>query len=138
MNANLETDPIYEPAKQPNLFLLTDQHATEMFRLALCDEIDKITAIVRKACGLDTKAWPDDRLTRYCRDGIEPALKYRMATLEDVVGFLMLRHLISPNFDQLPAIRRELQRTDLPVNGRIEALFLHLPLAVWDIARRRT
>lgn len=138
MNNDPDSDSIYDPVKPHSAFLLTNQHANDMFRLALYDEIGKISGIVRKACGLDAKSWPDDRLIPHSKEGIERAIKYGMACLEDVVGFLMLLHLIGQNFDQLPAIRQELKRTDLPSVGRIEALFLHLPLAVWDIAKRRT
>jgi len=61
-----------------------------------------------------------------------------LSTPDDVIGFLALRHQFGERFDEFPAVRKFLSRTDLPPEGRIQLMMLELPMGIWDVVRRRT
>lgn len=97
-----------------------------------------IAAIVRQTCHLSEQDWPHDRLLAHTRRGLDRAVGWGLSTPDDVIGFLALRHQFGERFDEFPAVRKFLARTDLPPDGCIQLMMLELPMGIWDVVRRRT
>ena len=53
-----------------------------------------------------------------------------------VIGFLVLRHQFGERFDEFPAVRKFLSRSDLPPDNRIQLMMLTLPLGIWEMWSR--
>ncbi len=93
---------------------------------------------MRQTCHLSEQDWPHDRLLAHTRRGLDRAVGWGLSTPDDVIGFLALRHQFGERFDEFPAVRKFLARTDLPPDGRIQLMMLELPMGIWDVVRRRT
>ena len=107
-------------------------------RLNLVQSEPQIADIVRQSCDLDEAAWPQDQLLAHTRRGLDQAIGWNLTTQEDVIGFLVLRHQFGERFDEFPAVRKFLSRSDLPPDNRIQLMMLTLPLGIWDVVKRRT
>ncbi len=99
---------------------------------------ERIAQIVRQACQLSEHDWPPARLLAHTRRGLDRAVGWGLSTQQDMIGFLALRHQFGERFDEFPAVRRFLSRSDLPPDGRIPLMMLEHPMAIWDVVRRRT
>lgn len=107
-------------------------------RLNLVQSEQAIADIVRQSCNLDEAEWPQDKLLAHTRRGLDQAIGWNLTTQEDVIGFLVLRQQFGERFDEFPAVRKFLSRSDLPPDNRIQLMMLTLPLGIWDVVRRRT
>jgi hypothetical protein len=98
----------------------------------------QITDAVRQICNLDEQDWPPDKLLEHTRRGLDSAIGHDLSTLQDIMGFLTLRHVFGERFDEFPAVRKFLARKDLPTGNRIQLMMLTLPPMIWDVVKRRT
>jgi len=98
----------------------------------------KIADLMRKTCNLSEQDWPQDKLLEHTRRGLDRAIDQDLTTQQDVMDFLVLRHVFGERFDEFPAVRKFLARTDLPPDNRILLMMLTLPLAIWNVVKRRT
>jgi hypothetical protein len=109
-----------------------------MLRTNLVQSESKLADMVRQICFLGEQEWPADKLLEHTRRGLDHAIGNDLSTQEDIVGFLVLRHQFGERFDEFPAVRKFFARADLPPDNRIQLLMLTLPLAIWDVVKRRT
>jgi len=107
-------------------------------RLNLVQSEPHIAEVMRKAFNLQEPEWPSDRLLPHIQRGLDSAIGWNLTTQQDIMDFLALRHLFGERFDEFPAVRKFLSRTDLPVSNRIRLMMAQLPLAIWDVVQRRT
>ena len=107
-------------------------------RLNLKQSEGAIADIVRQACDLDEATWPQDKLLAHTQRGLDQAIRWNLTTQEDIVGFLVLRHQFGERFDEFPAVRKFLGRSDLPTTRRVQHMMLALPIGIWSVVQRRT
>lgn len=107
-------------------------------RLRIVPSEPAIVAHVRQVCDLDEAAWPQAQLLAHTQRGLDRAVAQGLRTQEDVLAFVVLRHQFGERFDEFPAVRKFLARTDLPPDNRVQRMMLEFPLAIWDVVRRRT
>lgn len=93
---------------------------------------------VREVAQLGRRDWPANALLEHTRRGLDRAVLHGLDTQPDLLSFLAFRHLFGERFDEFPAVRRHLARTDLPSGHRMQHMMLTLPLGIWDVVRRRT
>jgi len=117
---------------------LTEQEMQRALRRNLEPNQAQIADALRQICRLDEQQWPPERLLAHTRRGLDRAIGWNLTTGQDIMSFLALRHQFGERFDEFPAVRKFLSRTDLPVDNRIPLMMLELPLAIWDVVRRRT
>lgn len=117
---------------------LSDGDMRRVLRQRLVSSESAIMAHVKAVCRLDDAAWPPDTLLAHTRRGLDRAVAQGLQTQEDVLAFLVLRHQFGERFDEFPAVRQFLARTDLPPDHRIARMMQALPLALWDVVQRRT
>lgn len=115
---------------------LGDQEQQRMVRAMLEEDLDEIIQMVRRACALSQAEWPDARLRAQTRFGLDRAVAHDLIGAPDVMHFLILRHTIAERFDEFPAVKKFLARTDLPPTGKIELMMLELPLGIWEVVQR--
>ena len=109
-----------------------------MARARLVPREPAIADHVRQVWKLDEQSWPQDKLLAHTQRGLDRAVGWNLTTQQDILGFLVLRHQFGERFDEFPAVRKFLSRTDLPPVKRIQQMMLTLPLAIWDVVARRT
>jgi len=109
-----------------------------MLRTNLVQSEPQIVDHVRVVCSLSIEEWSQDKLLEHTRRGLDRAIAHGLSTQQDVLGFLVLRHLFGERFDEFPAVRKFLARTDLPPDNRILLLMMAHPRAIWDVVKRRT
>jgi hypothetical protein len=118
-------------------FVMTDAILRNVFKNSLHQNMARIIEIQREACWLPHDIWPEEAMHIDTSQAIDAALDCGMATFEDVIGFLTLRHAVSYRFYEFPVVNKYL-RAQPPLAGhKIQNMMLALPLAVWSIARRR-
>lgn len=116
----------------------TDKEAQRILRERIVESEPAIIAHLRQVCGLDPAAWPDAVLLAHTQRGLDRAIFQGLSTQQDVLGFLALRHTFGERFDEFPAVRDFLARTDLPPDNRVQRMMLELPMGIWDVVKRRT
>ena len=109
-----------------------------ILRLNFTRDEQPITELMRTTMELDLQQWPQDKLLEHTRRGLDRAIAHNLSTQRDVMRFLVMRHQYGERFDEFPAVRKFLQRKDLPVDDRIEMMMLTLPMLIWDVVKRRT
>lgn len=117
---------------------LSNDEIRRMLRKNLVQSEGEIAQHLREVCHLTQEDWPDTRLLAHTQRGLDRAISQGLTTQQDVLAFLALRHQYGERFDEFPAVRNFLARTDLAVGNRIPQMFLELPLALWDVVGRRT
>ncbi len=117
---------------------LSNDEIRRMLRQNLVPSEGEIAQHLREVCQLTQDEWPDARLLSHTQRGLDRAIAQGLTTQQDVLAFLALRHQYGERFDEFPAVRNFLARTDLAVGNRIAQMFLEQPLALWDVVRRRT
>ena len=117
---------------------LTSVEQRRILRQRLVASEPAIMAMVRQTALLDPAEWPDERLLPHTQRGLDRAIAQGLRTQEDVIAFLSMRHQFGERFDEFPAVRDFLARDDLPPDQRIPRMMMSLPLAIWDVVRRRT
>lgn len=132
---NVSETPI--PTPRPS-FVLGQSQARAMFEIELQQRHLEICGMVRTACNLTLVDWPENRLDTDTRLGVKQSLDASLQSFEDIVAFLTLRHTVTPDFHEFPAVKKFLLQRDLPLTGRIELMFLKLPVVIWGIIARRS
>jgi len=109
-----------------------------ILRLSLARNELQLAELMRKVFNLDLEQWPEEKLLTHTRRGMDHAIAHNLTTMQDITQFLVMRHRFGERFDEFPAVRQFLARTDLPTEGRIELMMLTLPPAIWAVVQRRT
>jgi hypothetical protein len=115
-----------------------DLESRKILRANLVPGEAQLADAMRKIGHLSEQDWPADKLLEHTRRGLDSAIGHGLTTLQDIMGFLTLRHKFGERFDEFPAVRKFLARADLPAGNRIQLMMLTLPLAIWDVVKRRT
>lgn len=79
---------------------------------------------------------PAECLAAMVRQSIEKARQYGISWESATASFTALMFVVGPNFDEHPAIRRELQDPDVPDNSKIDHLSLVISEATWRDAKQ--
>ena len=101
-------------------------------RAALQEHEVALATAVRGAANLNPRDWPDEALLAHTRRGLDRAVLHGLDTQPDILGFLTFRHLFGERFDEVPAVRQYLARTDLPSDQRMQRMMLELPFDIWQ------
>ena len=101
-------------------------------RAALQAQEVSLAQAVREAAHLSPDDWPDEVLLAHTRRGLDRAVLHGLDTQPDILGFLSFRHLFGERFDEVPAVRQYLARTDLPGDQRMQRMMLELPFDAWQ------
>ncbi|MDR2990728.1 MAG: hypothetical protein LBU72_02115 [Burkholderiaceae bacterium] len=109
-----------------------------ILRANLAPSEPQLADMVRQIRHLNEQDWPPDKLLEHTRRGLDSAIGHDLSTLQDIMGFLTLRHVFGERFDEFPAVRKFLVRADLPTGNRIQLMMLTLPPLIWDVVQRRT
>jgi hypothetical protein len=100
-----------------------DEELVEHLFDHLCDEQPEAVAEL-----------PDAEIRRRCEAGLERARSHGFDTPEAITAFVTLMFLISPRFDEHPAIAAVLDDEKLPPAKRMKQLFQRTREADWDAA----
>jgi hypothetical protein len=118
-------------------FVMTDAMAQTMFSYQLRELQPQLLPVVRKACRVP-EAMPEETLRQWVETSSQIAIQRGMRSVNDVVAFLVLLRQMGPQFYEFPAIKKALASPDAPADGKVEWLFLQLPLAIWAVVQRRS
>ncbi len=118
--------------------MLTPKELRHQLRLSLAEKELELMKAVREVANLNPQDWPDGKLLPHTRRGLDRAVFNRLTTQPDILNFLSFRHLFGERFDEFPAVRKFLDRNDLPASQRMQLMMLELPMAIWDVVIRRT
>jgi hypothetical protein len=136
------TDTIHNPisgeSNPKSGFVISDATAQEIFRLQLRELRVELIPIIRASCKLPEGSITDERLVEWMTAQIDIAVDRGMQSVRDVVAFLVLLRSVGPRFYEFPAVKKFLTRSDLPVDGKIERMFLDLPVAIWAVVQRHS
>lgn len=117
---------------------LTPKELRRQQRQSLAEHEVALMDAIRQVAMLAPDEWPDSKLLAHTRRGLDRAVLHGLDTQPDILNFLSFRHLYGERFDEFPAVRQYLQRTDLPASNRMQHMMLELPFGIWDVVRRRT
>ncbi|AVS76848.1 hypothetical protein C8246_12690 [Paracidovorax avenae] len=117
---------------------LDESEMRRVLRRRLAVSESAIAQHMRDVWGLSLDRWPQDVLLAHTRRGLDRAVAQGLRTQQDVLAFLVMRHQFGERFDEFPAVRDFLARPGLPPDNRIASMMLALPMAIWDVVRRRT
>ena len=114
------------------------QESMQMLRKNLAQHEAATMEHLRQVCGLTEAEWPHERLQAHTRRGLDWAVHWRLHTDQDILSFLILRHEFGERFDEFPSVRKALKGDELPQDNRIAGMMMLLPMAIWDVVKRRT
>lgn len=80
---------------------------------------------------------PDDVLRKRIAHGIEKGRRYGLTWEYSLTVFVAHMIRIHPDFDEQPAIHRELCSPDHAEKDKMEALVMNVPESAWDEAEQR-